>query len=425
LWALGTLNAVNALLLCVPAFELSPESWLKLAAHGVFSLLLSAWFSRRTGLLSEQRGLSTLEYAVLFVLLVCAALVLWNKLGANLDKQVDTGTSGLDLALSAARRGNDDVVSRQHGDSVSVRAAQPRSDSAPVAPRPGGDSTSARAAQPRSDSAPPPSQQRQSAREPKPEHQGVLQRAREYLQSTPAAQYTLGVAAGIVQGFTPGGFVVPSPYPSSKPFELGRGLGQMAAGISETAAGIGMVGGGGAMTGGGILATATPASPAGVGMVALGVPTIAAGAATAANGVASTAAGYGTFVNAMSMSDAAAGGGSSGAGGGDPRSAPEIATELLKGNSGSVTKALPQLERMNLGQDKTVEVLQQMYKSSGRGSFIQAEKNGGKVLLSRRVGQSQPVLVIDKNGRVVQGTATIEVTGQLDPAMRAVDIVTP
>jgi hypothetical protein len=245
-----------------------------------------------------------------------------------------------------------------------------------------------------------------------------LQRAREYIESSPAGQYTLGLAAGILQGFTPGGFVVPSPYASSKPFELGRGVGQMAAGISETVAGVGMMGGGGALTGGGLVAAVTPASPAGVGMVAVGVPTVTAGAATAA--------GYGTLINAMSMSDDAAGGKSSGGGGSPPggaKPASQIASELLKSNGGSVTKALPQLERMRLGQSKTIEVVQQMYKSSGRGSFVQAHTDGAKLLLSRRIGPNQPVLVVSQTGQVTKATATIELTGVLDPPMRAVNIV--
>jgi ribonuclease len=138
---------------------------------------------------------------------------------------------------------------------------------------------------------------------PADEPSGLMERARDYLGGSPAGQYVLGLGAGVLQGFTPGGFVVPSPYASSKPFELGRGLGEMAAGISETLTGVGMMGAGGAMTGGGALATVSPASPAGVGMVAVGVPTAIAGAATAANGVAATAAGYGVFINAMSMAD--------------------------------------------------------------------------------------------------------------------------
>jgi hypothetical protein len=200
----------------------------------------------------------------------------------------------------------------------------------------------------------------------------------------------------------------------------------MAAGISETVAGVGMMGGGGALTGGGLVAAVTPASPAGVGMVAVGVPTVTAGAVTAANGVAATAAGYGTLINAMSMSDDAAGGKSSGGGGSPPggaKPASQIASELLKSNGGSVTKALPQLERMRLGQSKTIEVVQQMYKSSGRGSFVQAHTDGAKLLLSRRIGPNQPVLVVSQTGQVTKATATIELTGVLDPPMRAVNIV--
>jgi hypothetical protein len=261
---------------------------------------------------------------------------------------------------------------------------------------------------------------------------GMLDSVRDYVRNTRGAQYALGLGAGILQGFTPGGFIAPSPYASSKPFELGRGLGQMAAGISETVSGIGMVGGGTLLTGGGAAVAATPGSPAGIGMIAIGVPTIVAGAVTTGNGVASTVSGYGTFIHAMSMSDdppsggggsSSGGGGSSSGGGGGGRPSSEIASDLLKANGGSVTKSLPQLQQMGLGQNKTIEVIQQMYKASGRGSFVQDYAGGAKLLLSRRIGQNQPILVISSTGQVMPGTATIEVTGMLNPAMRAVDVV--
>jgi hypothetical protein len=103
------------------------------------------------------------------------------------------------------------------------------------------------------------------------------------LQPTAAAQYALGIGAGVLQGYTPGGFIAPSPYPTSKPFELGRGLGQMGAGIVESVAGLGMIG--------------------------------------------ATLGGYRTFINAMSMSSNPAseppssGGGSSDSDSGAPPSA--------------------------------------------------------------------------------------------------------
>jgi Flp pilus assembly pilin Flp len=44
-------------------------------------------------LASDQRGLSTMEYAVLFVIIVVGAVGLWSQLGTDLADQVDRGTT--------------------------------------------------------------------------------------------------------------------------------------------------------------------------------------------------------------------------------------------------------------------------------------------------------------------------------------------
>jgi Flp pilus assembly pilin Flp len=46
----------------------------------------------------EERGLSTLEYVVLFVVIVVGALTLWSKLGGQLDNGSDTLNETLDRA---------------------------------------------------------------------------------------------------------------------------------------------------------------------------------------------------------------------------------------------------------------------------------------------------------------------------------------
>jgi Flp pilus assembly pilin Flp len=43
-------------------------------------------------LVRDQRGLSTMEYAVLFVIIVVGAVGLWSTLGDDLADQVDRGT---------------------------------------------------------------------------------------------------------------------------------------------------------------------------------------------------------------------------------------------------------------------------------------------------------------------------------------------
>jgi hypothetical protein len=45
----------------------------------------------RTGLRAEQ-GLSTLEYAVLFIVIVVGALMVWRSLGNSLSKQMGVAT---------------------------------------------------------------------------------------------------------------------------------------------------------------------------------------------------------------------------------------------------------------------------------------------------------------------------------------------
>jgi Flp pilus assembly pilin Flp len=50
----------------------------------------------------DQRGLSTMEYAVLFVIIVVGALALWSKLGKSLADQVSQGNEVFGKALGQA-----------------------------------------------------------------------------------------------------------------------------------------------------------------------------------------------------------------------------------------------------------------------------------------------------------------------------------
>jgi hypothetical protein len=158
---LAVLHASALLGLCLGPVELTP-ALVQLGVYVVASVWLfkplQRWVVKHAGqsLVSDQDGMSTLEYSILFLVLLISAIGLWNKLGDRL--------------------------------------------------------------------------------------------------------YALGLGSGLLQGYTPGGFIAPSPDTSSKPFELGRELGQMGAGM------------------------------------------VAAGTVTFVNGVSATLTGYGTFVNAMSMS---------------------------------------------------------------------------------------------------------------------------
>jgi Flp pilus assembly pilin Flp len=44
----------------------------------------------------EQHGLSTLEYVILFVIIVVGALTLWSKLGGELSDNLDDGAGTFD-----------------------------------------------------------------------------------------------------------------------------------------------------------------------------------------------------------------------------------------------------------------------------------------------------------------------------------------
>src|SRR6185369_7340479 len=90
-----------------------------------------------------------------------------------------------------------------------------------------------------------------------------------------------GLGFGAVQGLAPGGFLVPSPKPESKAFELGRGVGMIGGGIAAVA-----IGGGEEVIGTGLDAT-------GVGAI-VGVPINILGAVTIASGVTSAGVGVAT-----------------------------------------------------------------------------------------------------------------------------------
>jgi Flp pilus assembly pilin Flp len=52
----------------------------------------------------DQRGLSTMEYAVLFVIIVVGALTFWSKLGGKLTENLNTGTDAFDKTLGGVNK---------------------------------------------------------------------------------------------------------------------------------------------------------------------------------------------------------------------------------------------------------------------------------------------------------------------------------
>ena len=49
---------------------------------------------------SDEAGPSTMEYAVLFVIIVVGGLSIWTTLGSKLEKQVKAGQSKFETTLS-------------------------------------------------------------------------------------------------------------------------------------------------------------------------------------------------------------------------------------------------------------------------------------------------------------------------------------
>ncbi|HET8934067.1 MAG TPA: hypothetical protein VFN67_11530, partial [Polyangiales bacterium] len=123
---LAVLHASALLGLCLGPVDLTP-ALVQLGVYVVASVWLfkplQRWVVKHSGqsLVSDQDGLSTLEYSILFLVVLISAIGLWSKLGDRL--------------------------------------------------------------------------------------------------------YTLGLGSGLLQGYTPGGFIAPSPDTASQPFELGRELG--------------------------------------------------------------------------------------------------------------------------------------------------------------------------------------------------------
>lgn len=71
----------------------------------------SAAGSRRYPFSADDRGLSTLEYLLLFSLIVVGALTLWTQLGASFGGQLDQGTSAFSAVLGGALHSSADPPS--------------------------------------------------------------------------------------------------------------------------------------------------------------------------------------------------------------------------------------------------------------------------------------------------------------------------
>ena len=64
-----------------------------------------------TKLARDERGMSTLEYVVLFVIIVVGALTFWSKLGGKLTENLSGGTDAFNRVVS----GESDVKDANKG----------------------------------------------------------------------------------------------------------------------------------------------------------------------------------------------------------------------------------------------------------------------------------------------------------------------
>jgi hypothetical protein len=55
-------------------------------------------------LIADRRGISTMEYAVIFIVILIGGLALWKNLSRTLSGEVTTGNATLDATLGAAQR---------------------------------------------------------------------------------------------------------------------------------------------------------------------------------------------------------------------------------------------------------------------------------------------------------------------------------
>ena len=89
-------------------------------------------------LLRDRRGISTLEYAVIFITILIGGLALWSKLGKSMNDQVSNGATTLNAVLGAAQQHANDGESAAASPGSSTPAPTPNAPAnVPSAPGPG------------------------------------------------------------------------------------------------------------------------------------------------------------------------------------------------------------------------------------------------------------------------------------------------
>jgi len=106
------------------------------------------------------------------------------------------------------------------------------------------------------------------------------------------------------------------------------------------------------------------------------------------------------------------------------RSAADIAEELLKKHKGSVRAALPELNQLGLSQAKAADVVETMFRRSGRDVANRVLLDDGRLILtSVRPGINQPINIIAKDGTVSFGRATLTITKDIKAPIAVSNVV--
>lgn len=262
---------------------------------------------RRTlALRRDERGLSTVEYIIVLVVVVCIAIGAWHTFGQRVRSAL-VSADGISGTLESATESAASSASDSTGATSAEGSTTPRARSA-GSPALAAAHLVENAPNAASSEASPAAAARSDAPQP-----GLLERARNFVTESVPAQMALGVATGTIQSIVPGLFLAGSPMPRSRAFEAGRGIAQVVTGGVQVATGLGMIGGGGAAAGGGGLA-ATVTGGTTLVLSAAGVAVAAQGVYVAGQGLANAGAGVRTLANAVSMSGNEGGG----SGGGSP-----------------------------------------------------------------------------------------------------------
>lgn len=248
----------------------------------------------------DARGLSALEYALLFILLVVAGLVIWNKLGQSLGTQVDSGTDELSAALAGAQLAapgqapshapdfaRDTPAQRKYAQPSSppLGAAAPNPRGADANARTGNEASSAPADATTAARDQPARAPAQTETAP-PRAAGPTswwQDAKDYVRESAPAQFIAGIAAGAIDSTTVVTGFVPNPEDSSVYFEVGRVSGEFGAGVAQIYYGSQTMVFGATLGAGGVLA-APETLGASLTVAAAGAVVTTTGIAIAGNG---------------------------------------------------------------------------------------------------------------------------------------------